>query len=68
MAAESIKVGDVVLLGDRDGFWVDCLLLVEEIRPWGVVGVVRGPKHSDYPLRVPFSDIVTVYRKVEVIQ
>jgi hypothetical protein len=68
MDAEQIKVGDVVLLGGRDSFWENCLLLVEEVRGWGLIGVVRGPNHTDYPLRVPFSDIVTVYRKVEVIQ
>jgi len=65
MDASQIQVGDVVLLGDRDGFWADCLLLVEEIRPWGVVGIVRGPKRSDYPLRVPYDGIDAVYRRIE---
>jgi len=64
----NIQVGDVVLIGGNDEFWMGCLLLFEEFRSWGVIGVVRGPKQADYPLRVAYDDISTVYRKVEVMQ
>jgi hypothetical protein len=59
-----VEVGDVVLMGGTDDWWADCLLVVEEVRSWGVIGVVRGPKHADYPLRVAFGEVKAVYRMI----
>lgn len=59
-----IETGDVVLIGDREPLWAACLMRVDEIRSWGVIGTVTGPNSAFYPLRLAYADIVTVYRKV----
>jgi hypothetical protein len=58
-----VKAGDVVKIAD-DSMWDRCLLEVEEVRTWGVVGAVVG-YNGTYPLRVATKDICAIYRKVE---
>lgn len=60
----TIEPGDVVLIGGRDTMWVGCLMQVEAVKAWGVSGVIPGPKAILYPLRLPYSDISAVFRKV----
>jgi hypothetical protein len=59
------KVGDVVKLTGPHETWRDCLMTVEEVRQWGVIGVVAVPGQSEAPLRVSFSEIAAVYREVQ---
>ena len=59
-----IEEGDVVLL-KGDGWWVGCLMKVDEVRKWGVIGMVITDQGAA-PLRSPFEDIAAVYRKVEL--
>jgi hypothetical protein len=58
-----IETDDIVLIGGRDKMWEGCLLRVEEIRPWGVIGSVRSPGPAEYPLRLNLADIAAVYRR-----
>jgi hypothetical protein len=58
-----LETGDVVLIGGQHPMWRNCLLLVSEVRRWGVVGSVRGPNDADYPLRVGGDNIVAVFRE-----
>lgn len=60
----SIEVGDVVEIG-KSGIWEGCLLLVVEVRTWGVTGSVRGPGPAEYPMRVAYAEIVKVYRAIK---
>jgi hypothetical protein len=58
----STQVGDVVRL--RIENWADGLLMiVEEVRSWGVIGVIPTPQ-GEAPLRVKFDDITAVWRPV----
>ena len=57
-----VEVGDVVLLRG-DGWWAGCLLTIEEVRSWGVIGAIVT-HIGTAPLRVAAADIVAVYRKV----
>jgi hypothetical protein len=60
----NIESGDFVLIGGSDLMWRDCLLLVEEVRSWGVIGVVIAPEQTLYPRRVALDEILAVYKKV----
>ena len=59
----SIEQGDVVMIKDLR-MWDSCLMVVDEVRSWGVIGVVVGPDGFEYPLRVGCSEIAIVYRNV----
>lgn len=51
-----IKVNDIIqLLEDAQEGWVGCLLIVSEIRSWGVLGYVKLPLQGDVYLRVPWG-------------
>jgi hypothetical protein len=64
-----IEPGDVIRIGGDHVMWHGCLMLVEEVMSWGVVGSVFGPAIDDepceYPLRIGNESIDEVYRKVE---
>jgi hypothetical protein len=60
--ALEIEPGDVVLLGDADPMWAGCLLRVEEVRSWGVIGSVVGPQRAEYPLRVAVENIAATFQ------
>ena len=57
------EVGNVVQL-QGDGWWAGCLMVVDEVRTWGVIGMVITHEGAA-PLRVPTKEIAAVYRKVE---
>lgn len=59
-----IRAGDVVRLGDGDGLWRDCLMVVSEVKPWGVKGSIYGPGQCEYPVRIALSNVVAVYRLI----
>jgi hypothetical protein len=61
----TVREDDVILIGGNDPTWVNCLLQVDEVRAWGVIGSVMGPNQSEYPLRVSNADIASIYRKVD---
>jgi hypothetical protein len=61
---DTVQKDDIVLIKSADNaLWDDCLLLVEEVRSWGVIGVVPGPGNAIYPLRLRHGDIAAVYRR-----
>jgi hypothetical protein len=58
-----VQVGDVVRL-TLNGSWADSLLMiVEDVRPWGLRGVVPTPQ-GDAPMRAALADIAVVWRRV----
>ena len=59
-----IKEGDVILIGGSNPMWINCLMRVEEVRTWGVIGSVLGPNQSEYPMRVGNEEILCAYRKL----
>ena len=61
-----VEPGDAVLLGEREALWAGCLLRVEEVKGWGVVGRVVGAGGAVYPLRVATADIAAVFRVVSL--
>jgi hypothetical protein len=60
-----VQIGDIVLIKTttETTLWGDCLLVVEEVRSWGVIGVVPGPGKAIYPLRLAHGDIAAIYRR-----
>lgn len=63
ISRKDIKEDDVVLIGSEHPAWTNCLMLVDDVRDWGVIGTVIGPHQAEYPLRVSFVEIIAVYRK-----
>jgi hypothetical protein len=59
----TIEPGDVVLIGNADPFWTGCLVRVEVVKSWGIRGSVFGPQGAEYPLRIGFENITTVFRE-----
>jgi hypothetical protein len=65
-AAETISDRDVVMiLGDH---WNGCLVLVTEVRAWGIQGFVRIPMSGDAYIRVANGDFVRVGRLPEDVR
>lgn len=63
---DDIEDDDVVLIGPDSPVWRNCLMVVEEVRSWGVTGTVVAPQEEEYPLRVAFDEIAAVYRRVSL--
>jgi hypothetical protein len=60
-----LEIGDAVLIGDREPLWAGCLMRVDAVRSWGVIGTITGPNSAFYPLRLAYADIVTVFRALK---
>lgn len=61
----NIQENDVILIGGTLPLWTNCLMQVDEVRSWGVIGSVIAPEQKEYPLRVGNDEIAAVYRKVD---
>lgn len=60
-AGDFLNVGDVVQIDPaHDPVFAACLLVVTELKPWGVQGYVRIPGSGDAFYRAPFSAIERV--------
>ena len=62
----TVLPGDLVHLSEPGKWYDNLFLLVEEVRAWGVIGIVRLAQ-GDAPLRASWNCINGVYRKVEPI-
>ena len=63
---DDVEENDVIMVGEDVEIWRNCLMLVEEVKSWGVTGTVVAPQEEEYPMRVSFSEIGAIYRKVEL--
>lgn len=43
----AVAVGDVIQITDTPHPWFPCLLIVEEVKPWGVLAFVLMPLAND---------------------
>jgi hypothetical protein len=64
MAKEIVQIGDIVKITGMPT-WDDCLLLVEEVKGWGVTGMIYGYNNGSYPLRVASNNIAAVWRRID---
>jgi hypothetical protein len=67
MSSRDIKVHDIVQITEngQEG-WVGCLLVVSEVRSWGILGYTKIPLQGDAYLRVPFDQLELVGRALLV--
>ena len=42
-----IREDDIVQITDEEHHWYPCLLIVDEVKPWGVVAYVLYPTNSE---------------------
>lgn len=59
---KNVQVGDAVRI-KFDGWCDGLIMVVEEVRSWGVIGTVPTP-NGDAPMRLQFDEIVAVWRPV----
>lgn len=45
--AEPEKVGDIIQIANAEHGWWGCLLVVQEVRTWGVLAYANIPKSND---------------------
>jgi hypothetical protein len=57
------QFGDVVQLHIVQNWAHGLLMVVEEVRAWGVTGMVPTPS-GDAPMRAKFEEITTIWRRV----
>lgn len=63
MSAATIEVGDVVQIAPAYDEWFGgCLLLVTEVKAWGVQGFVKIPGSGDAYYRAPFTAVFRIGR------
>jgi len=63
---DDVEENDVIRVSEDMEVWRNCLLLVEEVRSWGVTGTVFCPQEEEYPMRLTWGEIAAVYRKIEL--
>jgi len=62
---KAVEVHDIVQINPDDDRFGACLLVVTELKSWGVQGYVRGPGQAvDYYYRVKWADIELTGGKV----
>jgi hypothetical protein len=57
----TVERGDIIQIRP-DAHWGGCLLLVEEVKSWGIQGYVEIPMKGRAYLRVPHEDYEIVGR------
>lgn len=67
MTLRDILVNDIVQITEngQEG-WVGALLVVSEVRQWGILGYTKIPLQGDAYLRVPFEQCELVGRALLV--
>lgn len=51
------KPGDIVQANPEVSRWGPCLVVVEEVRDWGIVGYTEIPMSGQAPIRLPWNEI-----------
>lgn len=63
----SVKMHDIIQLTEKaQKGWIACVMVVEEVRSWGVLAYTKIPKHGDAYLRVPHGHFEVVGHAVLV--
>ena len=67
MITRNIEVNDIVQITEngQEG-WVGCLMIVSEVKSWGVLAYTKMPCQGDAYLRVPFDQCELVGRALLV--
>jgi hypothetical protein len=67
MMSKDVQVNDIIQLIEKaqEG-WVACLMIVSEVRSWGVLAYTKVPCGGDAYLRVPFDQFEIVGRALLV--
>lgn len=67
MEAKRVEVNDIIQLTESvtEG-WVACLLIVSEVRSWGVLAYTKMPMQGDAYLRVSWENFEIVGRALLV--
>ena len=52
-----IKKGSVIQANENANEWCGCLLIVSEVRPWGVQAGMKVPFHGDAYIRLNFDQV-----------
>jgi len=51
--------GDVLLITMPTHLFDQCIVVVDDVKNWGIVGIVRSPD-GEYPIRVAWPDLTYV--------
>ena len=63
----NVRENDVIqLLENAQEGWVACLMIVSEVRAWGVLAYLKLPLQGDAYLRVPYDQFEIVGRALLV--
>lgn len=67
MQSRNVKVNDIIqLIENAQEGWVACIMIVSEVRGWGVMAYTKIPTQGDVYLRVPFDEFEIVGRALLV--
>ena len=57
--------GDIIELDDTDPLFAGSLMEVEDVRSWGVQGLVKGVRGETYPYKAENAQVKRVFREVK---
>lgn len=50
-----VKRGDIIQANENAKDWCGCVLIVDEVREWGVQAFLRIPMRGDAYIRLPYN-------------
>ena len=51
----SLHRGDIIQANENVRDWAGCVLIIDEVKPWGVQAFLRIPMQGDAYIRLPFG-------------
>ena len=63
--SSNISIGDIVQANPKTCEWGPCLVIVTEIKSWGIQGFTTVPRQGDAYIRLNWADIEYTGGKAE---
>ena len=62
----NVEYGDVIQANEEAKEWVGCLLIVEEVKDWGVIAGLKIPQQGTAYIRLKFTEFEKIGKAVLV--
>lgn len=61
---DNIEKGDIVQITDENHHWFPCLVVINSIQYWGIIGYIRIPLKGDAYIRLKNDEFEKVGRVI----
>ena len=68
LTENDVKKGDVIQVNENGNDWAGCLMIVDDVRKWGVQAYMHIPNSGEAFLRVGYDQMERIGRAVLVAQ